>query len=142
MSFLIPNRYTSTAVFEIAPAVLTEDPLASPPLVTPAAELLRQFEPKILSFQSLSMIIQDPHFNLYPGDIKEAYAMEDVVRNMLARDLHIAVLNGGSGAAFSISFSYSDRVKARDVVQRRSGNAPFNEEHLARDRANAPRIGR
>jgi hypothetical protein len=64
--------------------------------------------------------------------------MEDVVRNMLARDLRIAVLNGGSGAAFSVSFSYSDRVKARDVVQ--TLITAFNYERISRWRANASKM--
>jgi hypothetical protein len=120
-SFLIPNRYTSTASVEIIPALLTEDPLATPPAVTPAAEFLRQMEPEVLSVASLARIIQDPRLDLYPRE-RARRPMEGVVRNMLARDLRIAVLNPASGvngevSAFSISFSYSDRVKARDVVQ-------------------------
>ncbi len=119
--FLIPARYTSTAVMEISPAIVTEDPLATPPRVTPAADFLREWEPRILSFRSLSAIIQDPRINLYPGE-RARKPMEDVVRNMLAHDLRIAELTPASGAiaapnAFTISFSYPDRTKARDVVQ-------------------------
>jgi len=133
-SLLIPNRYTCTAVMEIAPAVLTEDPLATPPAATPAAEFLRQFEPQVLSVESLSRIIQYPRIDLYPRE-RARKPMEEVVRNMLARDLRVAVLNGGSGAAFSISFSYSDRVKARDVVQRLL--TAFTQERIVRERVKA-----
>jgi hypothetical protein len=119
-SFLIPDRYTSTAVMEIAPEQLTEDPLATPPAVTPAAEFLRQMEPEILSFQSLSRIIQNPRLNLYPGE-RARKPMEDVARHM-TRDIHIAVVNPVPGviaapSAFTISFSYPDRIQARDTVQ-------------------------
>jgi len=120
---------------EITPAVLTEDPLATPPAVTPAADFLRQMEPQVLSPPSLSRIILE--IDLYPGE-RARKPMEDVVRNMLARDLRIAVLNGGSGAAFSISFSYSDRVKAREVVQRLI--TAFNDERIVRERANASQM--
>ncbi|HVV47546.1 MAG TPA: hypothetical protein VHC72_20185, partial [Bryobacteraceae bacterium] len=41
-SFLIPNRYISTAVMEIGPAELTEDPLASAPAPVSAAAFLGQ----------------------------------------------------------------------------------------------------
>jgi hypothetical protein len=66
--------------------------------------------------------------------------MEDVVRNMLAHDLRIAVLNPASGAngavsAFSISFSYSDRFKAREFVLRLM--TVFNEERFVSERAKA-----
>jgi hypothetical protein len=121
-SFLIPDRYTSTAIMMLSPAVITEDPLATPPAVTPAAEILRQLEPQVLSLQNLSQIIEDPRLNLYPAE-RARKPIEDVVRNMLARDLRIAPLNTASAAkdevaALSISFSYYDRLKAQAFVQR------------------------
>ncbi len=135
-SLLIPNRYTSTAVVDIAPAVLTEDPLAAPPAATPADDYLREWTPKILSVEHLSKIIQDPRLNLYPRD-RARKPIEEVVRNMLARDLHIAALNPASGvtsapSAFSISFSYSDRTKAHDLVQ--TLLVSFQDQHLTKDR--------
>jgi uncharacterized protein involved in exopolysaccharide biosynthesis len=121
-SFPIPGRYTSTAVMMIEPAALTEDPLASAPPVTPAADLLRQIEPDVLSVRKLKNIIEDPGLNLYPGE-RARLPIEEVAKNMVARDLHIAVLNPVSEAdtaitAFSVSFSYSDKDKARAVVQK------------------------
>jgi hypothetical protein len=120
-SFLIPNRYTSTAVMRIAPAEITEDPLATAPAATPAAEFLHHMEPQILSFQRLSTIIQDPRLDLYPPE-RARKSMEEVVRNMLARDLSIAVVSPafsatGTVSAFSISFSYFDPRKAQQLVQ-------------------------
>lgn len=87
-SFLMPDRYTSTAIMMLTPAQLTEDPLVSPPAVTPAAEILRQLEPQVLSPQNLSRVIEDPRLNLYPAE-RARKPIEDVVRNMLARDLRI-----------------------------------------------------
>ena len=120
ISLLVPARYPSTGVMRISPAVLMEDPLATPPAVTPAAEFLQQIEPQVLSFENLSMIVKDYRLNLYPEE-RSKQSMEEVIRNMLARDLRIHVLNteGAKGAptAFSISFSYYDQHKAQQVVQ-------------------------
>lgn len=137
-SFLVPDRYTSNAVLEVTPAQLTEDPLATPPAATPAAEFLRRIEPQVLSVQSLSRIIQDPGIDLYPRE-RARSSLEDVVRNMLARDLRIDVLHS-SGAnravsAFRISFSYSDKTKAHAVVQRLL--IALEEQHLTDARINA-----
>ncbi len=134
-SFLIPNRYTSTALMMIEPAVLTEDPIAAPRAAPPADEFLREWEPKVLTVQRLSEIIQDPRINLYPKE-RARKPVEDVVREMLARDLRIAA---AAPAAFSISFSYPDRTKAHDVVQ--TLIVAFQEQHLTRDRNKALQKG-
>ena len=120
-SFLIPNRYTSTALMQITPAQITEDPLLPLPTATPASEFLRQIEPEVLSFQKLSRIIEDRRLNLYPTE-RRTKPMEEVVRNMLANDLRIVPVipspaTKGTVSAFSISFSYSDRFKAQQAAQ-------------------------
>jgi LPS O-antigen subunit length determinant protein (WzzB/FepE family) len=135
-SFLIPNRYTSTAVIMISPAQLTEDPLAAPRAATPAIEFLRQLEPKVFSVEQLSKIIEDPRLRLYPEE-RARKPIADVAREMLARDLRIAAVNPASGAAlpssaFNISFSYSDRSKAHDTVQ--TLIATFQVQNLTRER--------
>lgn len=119
-SFLIPNRFTSTATMEIAPAMLTEDPLTPLSPATPAAEFLRKNEPEFLSNQSLYNIIADPRLNLYSEE-RTKKPMEEIVRNMVDNDLRIVPLEppfGAKGAvsAFSISFSYHDRYKAQQTV--------------------------
>jgi uncharacterized protein involved in exopolysaccharide biosynthesis len=142
-SFLIPNRYTSTAVVQVTPMELTEDPLATPQAAPPVDQFLREWEPKVLTVEHLSKIIQDPRINLYSKE-RARKPIEDVVRDMLARDLRIAPLNPASGAppapsAFSISFSCSDRTKAHDFVQ--TLLVSFMEQHLTRDRNNALQKG-
>jgi uncharacterized protein involved in exopolysaccharide biosynthesis len=142
-SFLIPDRYTSSAVLTVTPAILTEDPLATPEAAPAAAEFLREWEPKVLSVEQLSKIIQDPRINLYPKE-RARKPIDDVVREMLARDLRIAVLSPASGvaaapSAFSISFSYSDRIKAHYFVQ--TLLVSFEEQRLTRDRNNALQKG-
>ena len=123
-TFLIPARYTSTAVMAVAPAAVLEDPLAAPRAATPAAEILRQLEPDVLSFATLSGVVG--RANLYPEELARRPA-EEVVRNMLARDLRIAVVNPD---AFSIFFSYPDRRKAQDGVN--ALMAAFEQESIRR----------
>ena len=113
-SFVFPNRYTATAVMEIRPAELTEDPLAPLPPVITAADFLRQCEPQVLSLQNLSRLIQDPRLNLYP-EARASRSIEEVARQILANDIRIAPLNQTPGA-FRISFTYPDRRKAQDMA--------------------------
>jgi uncharacterized protein involved in exopolysaccharide biosynthesis len=120
-SFLISDRYTSTGEIMLSPALITEDPLASIPPATPAAEFLRHMEPQILSSQHVSWIIQDMRLNLYPKE-RATGSAEEAIKKMLLDDVHFAVLNPapgtqGAASAFTISFSYPDRYKAQQVVQ-------------------------
>ena len=131
VSFLIPNRYTSTAVMMITPPTITENPLAPPPPATPAAEFLRQMKPGILSAQNLSKIVD--HLDLYHAE-RAAKPMDQVVRNMLTNDLRIAPLDGSS-SVIHISFSYSDRYKALQTVEMLMES--FDDQYLAREKSNA-----
>jgi hypothetical protein len=81
-SFLIPNRYTATAVMTISPATLTPDPLQPPPPATPAERFLRRMEqnPRVLSARA-------------------------------RHDVHVEPLAKGS-SSFRISFSDHDRKSA------------------------------
>ena len=138
-SYPISNRFTSTAVMEISPPLITEDPNAPLAAVTPVAEFLRQTEPEVLSVQKLSKIIEDPRLNLYLGE-RGTKPIEEVVRSMLARDLRISPLSSlpwikGAPTAFSISFTYPDRYKAQLAVQALM-NA-FDEQNQNRLRAEA-----
>ncbi len=112
-SFLIPSRYTSTAVMMVKPPRVTEDPLARLPAASSAAAFLQQSEPEILSPGSLGRIIQDRRLNLYEKE-RGTGSMEDVIRKMRG-DLHITPIDHGS--SFSISFTYNDRYKAQQAVQ-------------------------
>jgi hypothetical protein len=109
-SFVVPARYTATAVMEINPSLLTEDPAAALPPAPRAAEFLRQIEPKVLSFESLSRMVEDPRLRLNPEGDKTP--LEDIVQGV-SRGIRIAPMNPQSGR-FSISFTQSDRRKAQD----------------------------
>ncbi len=112
VSFLIPNRYTSTTIMRLAPAVLTENPLASPGAPASNAEFLRRVTPEILSAQNLTGIIEDPRLELYRGE-RASKSMEEAVEEMRA-NLNITPVARDSG--FSISFTYYDRFKAQQTV--------------------------
>jgi hypothetical protein len=84
-----------------------------------------------LSLQNLSRIIEGSHLNLYPAE-RTRKPIQDVVRNMLARDLRIAPADG-EVSEFSIYFSYSDRLKAQAFVQKLL--TAFNDERRVRTRA-------
>src|SRR6185312_5001448 len=105
-SFLIPDRYTSTAVMEITPAQLTPAQSA-----TSAADFLRRVEPDLLSDQSLANIIDDPRLGLYKveGAAKSPGEAIEEMRN----NLSITPMSGG---AFSVSFTYRDRFKVQQAV--------------------------
>ena len=78
---------------EIAPAMLTEDPLTPLRPAIPATEYLRQTGPQILSFETLSQIIQDRRLNLYSSE-RAKMPIDEVVRHMLENDLRITPVEG------------------------------------------------
>ena len=115
-SFLLPDRFTSTAVMRVSPAWVTEDPLATPPAVS-AAQVLDRLGPRILTDENLARIIL--RVEMY-RKLRAREPMEQAVATM-RRDLRIAAeppqgVAGGAGA-FRISFSYSDRYKAQQAVR-------------------------
>ena len=117
VSFLLPSRYTSTAVMQISPALLTEDPHVSPPPATPAAEFLKQIEPELLSDPVLARIIEDDRLNLYSEE-RSRKPMNEIVGEMRT-NLRIGPVDSspGGASAFHISFTYLDRFKAQQAVE-------------------------
>jgi uncharacterized protein involved in exopolysaccharide biosynthesis len=111
-SYLIPDRYTSTAVMQMTVPQITEDPLAIPTL-SDAPVRLPELQQMVLSRGHLSEIIQTPRLDLYPEE-RSKKPLEDIIEQMRNRDIRIAKLGS---SAISISFSYSDRYKAQAVVR-------------------------
>jgi hypothetical protein len=104
VSFLVTPTYVSEATL-----VLTQKP-GSPP-----AEFLPDIgamELQVRSRRSLSAIITD--VGLYRRE-RRRQPLEDVIETMRTRDLRISP--SGTPAAFTISFTASDPVKAHDAVQ-------------------------
>jgi uncharacterized protein involved in exopolysaccharide biosynthesis len=138
-SFLIPDRYTSTAVMRITPPMITEDPLAMPVLPS-VAERLQVWKPQILSRANLARMIQHPRLDLYPKE-RTTTPLEEVIAKMLDRDIRIAPMNPAHAVhaapgAFTISFSYPDPAKAQAVV--RELVTAFAELNITQARASAP----
>ncbi|HEY4088670.1 MAG TPA: hypothetical protein VGM43_22225 [Bryobacteraceae bacterium] len=111
-SFLIHNRYTSTAILRVEPAEITENPFADLPAAIPSAEYLRAVEPELLSSLGLGKIIEDRRLELYP-DERAVKSMDEAAAQMRA-NLDISPVN--SGSAFRIAFTYPDRFKAQQTV--------------------------
>lgn len=108
-SYLVKARYTSKATLQITPAgaMMAE--------VLPT-QLLQTEETKVWSRTILATIINDPRLNLY-SDERIHTPLEDVIDDM-KRDIRIefVALPGRHAAAFTIVFSYTDKVKARQTV--------------------------
>lgn len=118
VAFLIPNTYVSTAEMEITPAQVSSN-LVPAAVTQQLTDRIIFMENQILSRSNLSQMIQDPRLDLYKS--KRARAPLDDVIDQMVNDIHIEMKgldeNGNRHAsAFKISFSYPDRVKARDTV--------------------------
>jgi hypothetical protein len=92
-SYLIPDRFVSTAVLRIDPS--------SPDLV-----------PAVLTDQRLIGIIQKPALDLYHDD-RAKMPIADVVAKM-RHDLQITFVNANS---FAVRYEYPNRYKAQAVVR-------------------------
>jgi len=116
-SFLLLNRYTSTATLCFTPP-LVPPRLSGDVAGMPTAQDFEQLENEVLSKESLSKIIQKPSFDLYPKQ-RAHIPIEDIVEKMRSRDVSIRLVRPALGQAvtFSISFSYPDRYKASAVVR-------------------------
>jgi succinoglycan biosynthesis transport protein ExoP len=120
VAFLLPNTYVSQAEMQITPAQISQSIVATT-INQQLTERIMQMENEILSRTSLSAIIQDPRLDLYKSD-RESKPLEDVIETMRTRDIRINVvaLPGNTdrrASAFTISFSYPDRLKAQQTVQ-------------------------
>jgi uncharacterized protein involved in exopolysaccharide biosynthesis len=133
-SFLLPERYVSTAVMRVTPAQVTEDPRATPELPALSGRLER-LTPEILSPTRLAEMIQKPSLNLYQR-ARAQKPPEDVLRQM-RNDIQVAPLRAdtapGVASAFRLSFAYTDRYKAQAVV--RELITLFTEINVTQERA-------
>ena len=120
VAFVLPNVYVSQAEMQITPAQISES-IVKTTTNTMLTERILQMQSEILSRTSLSNIIQDPRLDLYKAD-RASKPLEDVIETMRTRDIRIKIDSlPGEGSrrasAFSISFSYPDRLKAQQTVQ-------------------------
>jgi len=119
VAFMLPNVYISQAEMQITPKQISEN-IVKTTINQQLTDRVMTMENQILSRTSLSTMIQDPRFNLYPSD-RARLPIEDVIDQMKS-DIKITIDSlPGDGSrrasAFKISFSYPDRIKAQQVVQ-------------------------
>jgi uncharacterized protein involved in exopolysaccharide biosynthesis len=113
-SFVIPKEYTSTAVMRFGAESATDSQILN--------DSLSKAETEVLSRTSLLKLIQDPRLDLYPAE-RRTQPLEGVIEYMRTRAIRIAVMQRLTSShtpsvAFQISYRYTDRTKARDVVNR------------------------
>jgi capsular polysaccharide biosynthesis protein len=110
--YRVPDKFVSTAVVRFdRPEGMTEAQFS---------DQLQQAEISVLSRTSLAEMIQRRDLDLYKSD-RARIPMEDVVMGMRNRDIRITPLREARDRnlnAVAISFAYTDREKARLVVQR------------------------
>jgi capsular polysaccharide biosynthesis protein len=115
LSFLVPERYISTAVIRVAGG--EKD-----------GELLRHTIEQVRSRPKLAEIILRPKLNLYQKE-RKSRPLEDVLAQVRDHDLRFDMHNLRSGAAIAISFEYPDQFKAQAMTQAIVGE--FMEQNVA-----------
>lgn len=126
VAFVWPDTYRSTAVMRITPQKVSER-LVPSEVTQRMSERLNQMEQEILSRSQLAALIQQPALQLYKKE-QQQKPIEDIVTDMRNKDIQIHLLNvpgadmgGKVTSAFSISFDYIDRYKAKLVVDQLVG---------------------
>jgi polysaccharide biosynthesis transport protein len=119
VAFALPNVYVSQAEMQITPAQVS-DAIVKSTINQRLTERILTMQQEILSRTVLSQIIQDPKIDLYKSE-RAKEPIEDVIEKMRS-DIKIKIEslpgNGaGQASAFTILFSYPDRLKAQQTVQ-------------------------
>jgi succinoglycan biosynthesis transport protein ExoP len=121
VAFLWPDTYRSVAVLRITPQKVSER-LVPSEITQRMTERLNAMEQEILSRGQLAALIQKPDLDLYKKERMQK-PIEDIVQDMRNKDIQIRMLNvpgadmsGKGTSAFSVSFDYPDRYKAKSVV--------------------------
>ena len=130
VAFFWPDTYVSTAVMTITPQQVSQN-LVHSDVATQMGMRLQEMETEILSRSSLSDLIV--HLDLYKKE-RTQKPLEDIVQDMRNKAIQVKPYEStGSGTesrvqAFAISFSYTDRYKAQQVVRELIGK--FEEQNL------------
>jgi hypothetical protein len=112
VGYLIPSRYTSTAVMRMTPAI---DPQrwTTARGEQPRADRFGPILQEVLSAPSLEKLIQRPQLDLYK-EVRARKPIWEVAREMRRRDLRLT----RRGAAFlEISFTYGDPARTQGAVR-------------------------
>jgi succinoglycan biosynthesis transport protein ExoP len=115
--YLWPDKYVSVAVVKIVPQQVPQNMVQSS-ISSDLVDRITSMATTVLSRNVLTTIINN--FGLYKNEQKRM-PMEDVVDNIMKTDVRITPIMAGAGnravPAFSVEFSYPDRLLANKVVQ-------------------------
>ena len=115
--YLWPDKYVSVAVVKIVPQQVPQNMVQSS-ISSDLVDRISSMATTVLSRNVLTTIINN--FGLYKNEQKRM-PMEDVVDNIMKSDVRITPIMAGAGnravPAFSVEFSYPDRLLANKVVQ-------------------------
>jgi len=120
VAFFWPDTYVSKAVMTITPQQVSQN-LVRTDVNTQMGERLQEMQTEILSRSSLSDLIV--HMDLYKKE-RTQKPLEDIVQDMRLKAIRVerydVAASGNENRrtqAFIISFSYTDRYKAQQVVR-------------------------
>jgi polysaccharide chain length determinant protein (PEP-CTERM system associated) len=115
--YLWPDSYESVALIKIVPQQVPQNMVQSS-ITQDMSDRIASMATTVLSRNVLITIVNN--FDLYKRE-RLRMPMEDVVENIMRKDIHITpVMAGGNGRnvpAFTVSFKYDDRLMATRVVQ-------------------------
>ena len=115
--YLWPDSYESVALIKVVPQQVPQNMVQST-ITQDMSDRIASMATTVLSRNVLITIVNS--YDLYKRD-RLKMPMEDVVENLMRKDIHITpVMAGGNGRnvpAFTVSFKYEDRLMATRVVQ-------------------------
>ncbi|MBZ5632443.1 MAG: hypothetical protein LAO55_04875 [Acidobacteriia bacterium] len=115
--YLWPDSYESVAVVKIVPQQVPQNMVQSS-ISNDLADRINSMATTVLSRNVLTTIINN--FDLYKSERKRL-PMEDVIDNLMRKSVKINPMMAGTGShvvpAFTVQFSYPDRMLANKVVQ-------------------------
>jgi polysaccharide chain length determinant protein (PEP-CTERM system associated) len=114
--YFYPDSYESVALVKIVPQQVPQNMVQSA-ITQDMTDRISSMATTVLSRNVLTTIINN--FDLYKSERKRL-PMEDVVDNVMRKSLHIepylASSNGRNVPAFTVQFSYENRILANKVV--------------------------
>ncbi|HEY2842744.1 MAG TPA: GNVR domain-containing protein [Bryobacteraceae bacterium] len=115
--YVWPDSYESVAVIKIVPQQVPQNMVQSS-ITQDMSDRIASMATTVLSRNVLTTIINN--FDLYKSERKRL-PMEDVVENIMRPAVHITPVMAGSNGrnvpAFTVQFTYEDRLMATRVVQ-------------------------
>jgi len=126
VAMLWPDTYESRAVMRIVPQAVPQSLVEGISTVS-MSQRLEQMEQQILGRSMLMQIIQLPALDLYKKE-RAHVTLDEVAEKMRLKDIKVRLYDASGGApttrgaqAFVITFRYTDRFKAQQVVREITG---------------------